>query len=88
MHVDYNKAASFWKALKTDILESGLGAVQLGDAGDEASNTADAAVLEISGYLNTGSGPQGWDSETLAISPKTAPATSAWFKKNYQVKFE
>lgn len=88
VHVDYNKAASFWKALKTDILESGLGAVQLGDAGDEASNTAGAAVLEISGYLNTGSGPQGWDSETLVISPKTAPATSAWFEKNYQVKFE
>lgn len=86
VHVDYNKAQGFWKALEKDVLGSGLGALYMG--ANYADYPKGAAPLDISGYVDDGSGSSGYRSEYLTISPSNAPATCAWFEKNYQVKFE
>ncbi|MGN0039083.1 MAG: hypothetical protein ACI36Y_08135 [Coriobacteriales bacterium] len=88
VHVDYNKSAGFWKALEKDILESGLGAVHLGAFEAEDVYPKNAASLDINGYVDDGSGPSDYRYEYLTVSPQNAPATCAWFEKNYQVKFE
>ncbi|MGN0072876.1 MAG: hypothetical protein ACI36W_03645 [Coriobacteriales bacterium] len=88
VHVDYSKASGFWKALEKDIKQSGLGAVALGAYESEDVYPKNAAPLDINGYVDDGSGPSDYRSEYLLINSHNAPATCAWFEKNYQVKFE